>query len=150
MDILNNPYGRQYLSSEFEQPHSLKWVMGYIFGKNNIGLRFEVNSGFPYTPIISSTSDNIPGLERYSPVYGEPFSQRFPIDHRLDIRYTRTSIYKWGSIDWYIEIINVYFNRPPAQQTWNYNFPFQEGVNPELESSPFSLIIPNFGVEIRF
>ena len=150
VDIPDNIYGRQYLSSEFEQPHSLKWVMGYIFGKNNIGLRFELNSGFPYTPITGGENNEIQGITRYSPVYGKPFSKRFPIDHRLDIRYTRTSVYSWGSIDWYVEIINVYFNRAIAQQNWNYNLPFQEGVNPVLGKSPLSIIIPNFGVEIRF
>ena len=144
-----SPYGDQFLNAEFEQPHSLKLIMGYIFGQNNVGLGFELNSGFPYTPISGSERNDIPGIERHSPVYDKPFSERFPLRHRLDVRYTRTSIFNWGSIDWYLEVINIYYYRPIAQLSWDYNKPYEEG-NPQKQKSPLSFIIPGFGVEIRF
>ncbi len=145
-------YGDTYLPFEFEQPHSLKLALGYILGKNNFGIRFELSSGFPYTPIV----DNEPplslsnGVDRYSPIFGDPLSSRFPLRHRLDIRYTRTSVFSWGSIDWYLEVINLYYYRPDSTENWNYNEPYQSGVNPELSPSPLSVILLNFGVEIKF
>ena len=151
-DLESSPYSDQWLTSQYEQPHSLKLVMGYIFGQNNIGLRFELNSGLLYTPIIRNSDPTLIAgrYNRYSPVYGKPYSERFPINHRLDLRYTRTSIFNWGSIDWYLEVINVYFYRPYTQLNWNYNKPYASGQNPTLGVSFLSYIIPNFGVEIRF
>ncbi len=149
-------YGNRLLSSSFEQPHSLKLIAGVSFktdsfGVNNIGFRFELGSGFPYTPIIGSKLSNLASrVERYSPTYGTPYSERYPINHRLDIRYTNTGLYKWGTLSWYIEIINVYFYRPLNQQQWNYNRPYEENSNPSFDVSPTAFIIPNFGVEFKF
>ena len=59
---------------EFEQPHSLKLIAGYRFGRNNIGTRFEFFSGFPYTPIVGSSCTPgftcaTPSLTRYSQTF---------------------------------------------------------------------------------
>ncbi|MCS6972695.1 MAG: TonB-dependent receptor, partial [Leptospiraceae bacterium] len=92
---------------EFEQPHSIKLVAGFRWGANTLGAQFQLFSGFPYTPIVGSTCTGgafdclTPQTTRYSPVFsGDLFSARFPLQHRLDIRYTRRSVYRWGYFNW--------------------------------------------------
>ena len=144
-------------STSFEQPHSVNLIAGYVWDANDLAIRFTLVSGFPYTPIVGSTQDML-AIERYSPTFAAPNSRRFPLNHRLDIRYTRKSTYSWGSIDWYVEFINLYYllyvtdvlDRPTTQQQWNYNRPYAQGSNPAFNPDPASIIIPNFGVEIKF
>ena len=145
-----DPNGDKYFRSSFDQTHSIKLVAGYKFKSNTIGARFQLVSGNPYTGIIGAQRNNIPGIERYSPVYGTPYGEQYPLSHSLDIRYSRTHTYKWGSITWYIEAINTYYYQPRNQQGWNYNYDYSAGANPTLRINPASVIIPNFGVEIKF
>lgn len=132
---------------EYEQPHSLKLVAGYQFGANNISARFELNSGFPYTPVVGSVQ-RIQG--RYSQVYGEPYSKRFPLGHQLDIRYARDSKFGWGRLKWYIEVLNVYNYQPNRTLDWKFNEPYQKGKNPTLAPQQGLTVIPNFGLEFVF
>ncbi len=145
---------------EYEQPHSVKLIGGYRWGRNQLGARFELFSGFPYTQIIGSQCT--PGFacaggprtdNRYSQIFDtqNPYGKRFPLAHRLDLRYTRATNYSWGSFRWYIEIINVYNYVPINQQKWNYNEPYQPGINPKVQRNENALsLIPNFGLEWRF
>jgi hypothetical protein len=142
---------------EFEQPHSVKLVAGYRWGANTIGAQFQLFAGFPYTPIIGASCT--PGYDcsngstnvRYSPTYsGDLYSKRYPMSHRLDIRYTRKTTYKWGYFSWYIEVINIYNYVAPNQQRWNYNQPFSAS-NPVVKVPDGAItIIPYFGLEWRF
>ena len=144
-----DPNGDKYFRSSFDQTHSIKLVAGYKFKSNTIGARFQLVSGNPYTGIIGAQRNNIPGIERYSPVYGTPYGEQYPLSHSLDIRYSRTDTYKWGSITWYIEVLNAYYSQPRNQQGWNYNLDYAPSRNPTLGISP-STFYPSGGVEIRF
>ncbi|MCS6984714.1 MAG: TonB-dependent receptor plug domain-containing protein [Leptospiraceae bacterium] len=155
--VLENGKWRPF---EFEQPHSIKLIGGFRWRGNQIGARFEFFSGFPYTEIIGSQCT--PGfacaggpnpVNRYSQIYDldNPYAKRFPFAHRLDLRYTRITNYSWGSFRWYIEVINVYNYVPINQQRWNYNRPYEPGVNPKVQRNEQALsLIPNFGLEWRF
>jgi hypothetical protein len=142
---------------ENEQPHSFKLVAGYRFGANTIGAQFQLFSGFPYTGIVNGSCTGgvydctTPETTRYSPQYStDLYSQRFPASHRLDIRYTRKTAYKWGYFSWYIEVINIYNQQAPNQQRWNYNLPYSES-NPKVAVADGAItIIPYFGLEWRF
>jgi len=142
---------------EFEQPHSVKLVAGFRWGANSIGAQFQLFSGFPYTPIIGGVCTGgvyncqTPETTRYSPIYSSNlYSERFAPSHRLDIRYTRKTAYKWGYFSWYIEVINVYNYLAPSQQRWNYNQPFSAS-NPVIKVPDGAItIIPYFGLEWRF
>lgn len=141
---------------QFEQPHSFKLVAGFKWGANTIGAQFQLFSGNPYTTIIGSACSqnyncSTPETTRYSPQFNaNQFDGRFPTSHRLDIRYTRKSSYKWGYFSWYIEVINIYNYQAPNQQKWNYNNPYSES-NPTIGIADGALtIIPYFGLEWRF
>ncbi len=145
-----DPYADKWFTFSYEQPHSLKMVVGYEFGKHTISARFQAYSGFPYTPVIGS--DESPnGSGRYVPVYDNAriHSKRFPWEHRLDVRYSNKTTHEWGHVSWYIEIINIYNYKPKNNLAWNYYKPKADD-NPKLKAEEGLSFIPNFGVEVKF
>jgi hypothetical protein len=150
-----DPYGDQYLNFNNEQEHALKIVSGYVFRRHTLSGRFQANSSFPYTPITGSELSPDPTPSGSEPRYArtfygsKPYSAHFPIDHRLDVRYSYKTNKTWGSISWYIEVINIYNNKTVSRETWNYSKPYGPD-NPTKEPDDGLSIIPNFGVEIKF
>lgn len=142
----------------YEQRHVVKMIGVLRWGAYELGARFEMFTGFPYTPIIGSncapgyTCTGAAGTTLYSPVYSSDInSAHYPLFHRLDVRFTRKSTYSWGTFSWFIEFINVYNNEPRLRQAFRDNEPYAEGRNPRLlgPSTPLNLI-PNFGLEWKF
>jgi hypothetical protein len=83
-------------------------VFNYKINSNwNAGFNFTGRSGQPYTPIIG-VKENPNYDDRYQPIYGEAFSKRFDLAHRLDVRVERkTSL--WGlDAMWVFEVVNLY------------------------------------------
>jgi hypothetical protein len=73
----------------------------------NIGLRWKIQSGALYTPIIGlEPSDTQADVN--NPVYGKINSERLPVYHRMDVRVERLKHYSWGSVSLYSDILNVY------------------------------------------
>lgn len=142
---------------EYEQPHSIKLVAGYRWGAHTLAAQVQVYSGFPYTNIVNSVCTGgvytcaTPNDTRYSPIYSaNAYGARFPISHRLDLRYTHKSAFSWGYFSWYIEIINVYNYVAANQQKWNYNQPYS-ATNPKIIVPEGAItIIPYVGLEWRF
>ncbi len=155
MNKVGDYWGNQWINYEYEQNHSLKIILGYVYKKHTISGKFMLYTSNPYTPIVASQFDSQyyanTGLPRYVPVYGKTNSEHFPIYHRLDLRYSHTTPYSWGYVSWYIEIINIYNYRPIVVQDWNYNLPYLGSRNPEIKSYTDTVaFIPNFGVEAKF
>ncbi len=146
-----DPYGDTYINFDYEREHTGKLVAGYVIGNHVISGRFQLYSSFPYTP-ISGSEESPPGSGRYVRTFegSKPNSEHFPLDHRLDVRYSYKSPYTWGSVKYFIEVINIYNNQPKNTEEWDYTSPYEKGENPSQGTSGFSFLIPNFGVEIRF
>ena len=140
---------QKYYDQPATSKHAIKLVLGVSFGKNTIAGKYQIASGQAYTPVIGSYATPNSSIERYSSIYGDPYSKNFGINHSLDIRYSRTFTFKWGSMDLYVEAINVYYARPIAESEWNYSQQYSSN-NPLLKALSLSVIIPNFGIEIRF
>ncbi|WP_440056225.1 TonB-dependent receptor plug domain-containing protein [Pseudoalteromonas sp. T1lg65] len=72
-----------------DTPFILNAVLQYdINEKWSGGFNFTARSGQAYTPIVGVREN--PNFEnRFLPVYGDPFSERFDTYHRLDIRFER-------------------------------------------------------------
>lgn len=152
-NLAGDAYGDQWVNYQYEQQHALKLVTGYKFGRSTLGAKFQLYSSLPYTPIVGGTQDTTyPGSgERWLPDYGRSYTRHFPIDHRLDIRYSYKNTKAWGYITWYIEIINIYNHRPESELKWDYRYDYQAGKNPHIIVNEDALtIIPNFGVEVKF
>ena len=142
----------------YEQRHVVKMIGVLRFGAYELGARFEMFTGFPYTPIIGSTCTpgyacaGDPATTLYTPTYSTDInSAHYPLFHRLDIRFTRKSTYSWGTFSWFVEFINVYNNEPLLRQAFRNSEPYEAGRNPRFlgPSTPLNLI-PNFGLEWKF
>ncbi len=147
--------GDNWISADVEMEHSLKILLGYKRSGHTLSARFMLYTSLPYTPIVNSYLSPNPaaGNPRYAPVYStEVNSAHFPIDHRLDLRYSCQTGYKWGNVSWYIELINVYgfWNKPLDRQKWWFNNPYSAESNPQLKGDRDITIIPNFGVEVKW
>ena len=142
----------------YEQRHVVKMIGVARWGAWELGARFELFTGFPYTPIVGSsctsgyTCDGNASTTQYTPTYSTDVnSARYPLFHRLDIRITRKSTYTWGTFSWFVEFINIYNNEPLLRQTFRNTEPYDAGRNPRIlgPSTPLNLI-PNFGLEWKF
>jgi len=161
LDASLDPYGQTEMPGQYDQRHSLKFVGGYTYGNHKFSAKFQLYTSFPYTPIINGQADTsykpVPEFasdpntaNRYVPIYGEPNSGRYPIDHQLDLRYTYANKHEWGKVSFYLELLNVYNYKTLDNEEWSYNEPYSS-TNPELTSGGgFDFIMPNFGVEVKF
>jgi len=69
--------------SPYEIVHSATAVASWTIGKTELGFRYSIASGRPYTPLAGREWD--PVDQAYAPVWGEPYSARYPFYHRLDV-----------------------------------------------------------------
>jgi len=149
-----DPLGNRWISSDYDRRHSLKLISGIQFGANLLGLKFQVFSSYPETPIVGDDGGkayvlNGQNLVRYAPAYGDKNSRYRHFQHQLDLRYSRASHFRWGQLKWYIEFLNIYNFMPDDEQKWAYNKPYGS-QNPKSGSSAAFGILPNFGVEAKF
>ena len=91
-----------------DTPLVVNMVLNYQFNERwNGGLNFTARSGQAYTPIIG-VRENLAFDNRFLPIYGEPFSKRFDLYHRLDLRLERKTDF-WGLDGMLVfELMNAY------------------------------------------
>jgi TonB family protein len=113
---------------EFDQTHNFIVLGSYRLGRGwEFGARFRVVSGPLHTPVLSPpslTSLYVADAGSYVPLQGEPFSQRLPLFHQLDVRIDK----RWQFKDWrlsaYLDVQNIYNN--PAVEAIIYNYDFSQ------------------------
>lgn len=113
---------------QFDQTHNLTVLGSFRLPWGfEAGARFRLISGSPFTPVQSDPAAVLAtdGSE-YVPLSGEPFSDRLPLFHQLDIRVDK----KWQFEDWafstYLDVQNVYNRRAREGVSYNYNFTQQQ------------------------
>ncbi|WP_405632549.1 TonB-dependent receptor plug domain-containing protein [Pseudoalteromonas sp. Ld20] len=101
---------RQNITRDYyaDTPLVVNMVFNYqISEKWQGGFNFTARSGQTYTPIIG-VKENPEFEGRFLPEYGDPFSKRFDVYHRLDLRFERTTDF-WGLDGVLIlELMNAY------------------------------------------
>ena len=129
-------------------------------------MRWNLGTGIPYTGVLGSYRYYEPryvggrGLEwsgapgpdagpdddgNFGVVLRDRNSSRYPVNHRLDLSFRRTSEKSWGSLTPYVNLVNVYNQR----NVLFYFFEYER--NPAVRSgiSMFP-VLPTFGLEVRF
>ncbi len=121
----------------FDQPHSLNAALSWKSGRWQLGGRFQLYSGLPYTPALGSVLDS--DHNYHMPLYGETNSERAPIHHQLDLRIDY--MWKWGptALTAFLDVQNVYMNRSIVTYYYGYDFT-ERGA---FTSLPF---IPSIGL----
>ena len=122
---------------DYDQPHSLNLAASWKRGRWQLGGRFSLYSGLPYTPVVGSEFDSDRNL--HIPTPGEINSARAPIHHELDIRVDYA--WKWGAAAMlaFLDIQNVYLNRSVVTYFYSYDYSQKSA----FESLP---LIPSAGL----
>lgn len=92
-------------TSPYEIKHSMTAIFTYKFNNTNLGIRFSYATGLPYTPLAGREWDDENMV--YLPVWGDPYSQRYPSYQRLDINGSKTFSFIKRLIVVYFGITNV-------------------------------------------
>ena len=133
-----NPGYTHATPTAFDQPHVLNAVGSYKLGRGyEVGLRFQLASGRPDTPVIGSTYNADTG--EYEAVRGGLRSVRVPTFRQIDFRVEKQWLYERWSLGLYLDIINVAnFENVEAYQ---YDYRYRESA--PVTSFP---IFPTLGI----
>jgi hypothetical protein len=122
---------------DFDQSHSLNAAASWKRGRWQLGGRFQLYSGLPFTPATGAVLDS--DRNTYMATYGAVNSQRAPIHHELDVRVD----YSWGwgpvAMTAFLDMENIYMNESVV--TYNYNYDFSQRTG--YKSLP---ILPSLGL----
>ncbi len=106
----------------FDQTHSMNAAASWQSPKKRwqLGGRFQLYSGLPYTPATGSILDSDRNF--YIPLYAPPNSERAPMHHQLDLRVDYN--WKWGptALTAFLDVQNVYMNESIVTYFYNYDF----------------------------
>lgn len=127
----------------FDQTHILTVVAGVSLPRGwEIGLRFQLSSGRPYTPFVGSVYQA--DIDDYVGISGESNSERAPLFHQLDLRVDKTwTIRNAVRIALYLDLQNVYFSR--NVEAYFYSFDYSQRY--AITGLP---ILPNIGINVEF
>jgi hypothetical protein len=127
--------GQEKYLFQYDQTHNLTVLGSYRLGRGwEFGARFRLVSGNLETPVVRPPS--LPALYAadagaYAPLQGEPFSERLPLFHQLDIRIDKRWQFKGWRLSTYLDVQNVYNNAAKEGTSYNYDFSktsFQTGI----------------------
>jgi TonB family protein len=110
-----------YRIFQFDQTHILTLIGSYRLGRGwELGLRFRFVTGNPTTPIIGAVYNGDTGT--YTQIPGAAYSARNAPFHQLDLRVDKTWTFRRGSLNLFLEVLNVYNNANPEGVQYNYNY----------------------------
>lgn len=123
---------------DYDQAHNLIAVGSWKLGSHwQLGGRFQLTSGKPYTPVTGATYQSDTDL--YLPSYGAVNSQRVSVQHQLDLRVDRTWKFDRWKLSAYLDIANVYLNAAAIDYAYNFDYTARTPIT----TLP---IIPSLGV----
>ncbi|MCG3174344.1 MAG: hypothetical protein GMKNLPBB_02573 [Myxococcota bacterium] len=106
-----------------------------------IGFRFRLASGNLRTPLLRGVYDA--DNDTYLPIPGATNSVRNPLFHSLDLRVDKKYIFDEWTLDFYLDVQNVYNNRGVEGVQYSYDY----AASTEFMGLP---IFPAFGVRAEF
>ncbi len=130
--------GAAWRPFEFDQTHILTAVGSLRLGRGwELGVRFRYVTGRP-TGYDRALGIGLTGANL--PAGTEPWLDRVPEFHQLDLRVEKQWVYPWGRLTFHFEVLNVY-NRINAENVrWDADHArsYPDGI--------FLPIVPNVGV----
>ena len=124
---------------DYDQPHSLNIAASWQRDHWQLGARFQVYSGLPFTPVVGAEFDSDRNL--HIPIPGAVNSERAPVHHQLDVRVDYT--WKWGSAVMlaFLDVQNVYLDRSIVTYFYSYDYTQRSA----FESLP---LLPSAGLRV--
>ncbi len=128
--------------SQFDETNILTVLGSYRLGRGwEFGARYRLTSGYMFTPETYGFYDENIGTYLAQEAY-PPFGSRLPLFQALDLRVDKIWKPRWGSIDLYLDVLNVFNNGNVAGVSNNYNFTQTSFVN----DLPF---LPSLGLKVE-
>ena len=136
-----DPSGVQRVA-DGDQPLNLGLVASWDIARGlNLGLRYRLGTGLPYTPLDGSLYDA--GEDQWIPRVGSFNGARLPLYQKLDLHVERT----WTFERWQLSLLAELWMVPRASAqlypTWNYDYTEQGWVIGPT-------ILPLLGARARF
>jgi outer membrane receptor protein involved in Fe transport len=137
----------------FDQTHILTLVLGYRLSTGPVqpahgrrdgwdfGLRFQLVSGNPVTPIVGGVYDA--DYDVYLPIAGIINSERLSLYHRLDLRVDYTWAFSSWALTLFLDVQNVYNYEAVEGIRYNYDFTERSDIT-GLPIIPYLGIIGSF------
>jgi len=126
----------------FDQTHIMTAIASYKLPHNwQVGARFRLVSGNPYTPVLGGVFDA--GDGGFISVSGPRNSARLPAFHQLDLRIDKRWLLRRVSVDAYLDVLNIY-NHANTESLQN-SFNFQ--TTAPIASLP---ILPSVGLRLEW
>ena len=132
---------------EYDTPVIANLVLNYrITGNWEAGLRWNLRSGLPYTPIVGNKPNpDFPGF--YLPMYGELNGARASPYHRLDLRIERSLRFGRFRGGFYVDIINAYARQNGGAVEYK---PVPGSSDYKLEEADSLPLLPSVGIKLTF
>jgi len=127
---------------EYDQTHNLTVLASYLLGRGwTVGSKFRYTSGTLHTPCEGGVLNAAAGS--YACRSGEPFSERLPAFHQLDVRVDKKWTFDAWALTAYLDLQNVYNRANPQGVEYSYNY---------AQSTTYAglPILPNLGVRGEF
>ena len=138
---------------DFDQRHTIALNGSYqIALRWHLHLAWRFHTGNPTTPLEHT-------LVRYSDSYaecdrgfGEYNTDRLPPYHSLDLRLTKTSEYKSWTLNWYVQILNLYNRSNVHERVFSEVHDEATGklIRCDVNDEPLFPILPTLGVSATF
>ena len=126
----------------FDQTHIMTAIASYKLPRNwQVGARFRLISGNPYTPVLGGVFDA--GDGGFIGVSGPRNSARLPAFHQLDLRVDKRWLLRRVSINAYLDVLNIY-NHVNTERLQN-SYDFQ--TTAPIASLP---ILPSVGLRLEW
>jgi TonB family protein len=124
-----NAPGQPAYLFQYDQTHILTVLGSYKLGRGwQVGARFRLVSGNPYTPTVDGAYDATVGSQQGVAAF-PPNGARLPFFQQLDLRIDKTWAFRAWKLSAYVDVQNVYVASNPVALAYSYNFTQSAYVN---------------------
>ena len=138
---------------DFDQRHTISLNGSYqIALRWHLHLSWRFHTGNPTTPLEHTLVRHSDGRMDCERGFGEYNTARLPPYHSLDLRLTKTSEYKSWTLNWYVQILNLYNRSNVHERVFSEIRDEATGnlIECEVSDEPLLPILPTLGVSATF
>ena len=137
----------------FDQRHTITFNGSYqIALRWHLHLAWRFHTGNPTTPLEHTLVRPPSGHVDCARGFGEYNTDRLPPYHSLDLRLTKTSEYKSWTLNWYVQILNLYNRSNVHERVFSKVRDEVTGalIDCTVSDEPLFPILPTLGVSATF
>ena len=151
--IFEPPLFGEEFYRDFDQRHTIALNGSYqIASRWHLHLSWRFHTGNPTTPLEHRLILNYYGAKSCERGFGGYNTDRLPPYHSLDLRLTKTSEYKSWTLNWYVQILNLYNRSNVHERAFSEIRDEATGelIGCEVSDEPLFPILPTLGVSAAF